>query len=499
MQICIVGGGTAGWLAALFLAKGKIKCSVTVIESSQIGIIGAGEGSTGMLTAVVKNDIWPFGCDLDDFIRETKAGLKYGIEHINWSGDGESYFGPLGGSPTVFNYPDGAFHAQNLSDDPTHLISNYGYCKENNILLIEDDDSYALHFDAHKVGNYFKNLVLKEDNCSCIDAKVLDVTLNEKGYIDRLFLDNNQYINADFFIDASGFNRILMNKLGVKYKSYTDNLPVNTALPFLLDYDENTKPVPYTTAHALSSGWMWGIPTQERKGCGYVFDSNFITVDEAHDEIERTLGHEVDPIRILKFETGRLEKLWCKNCLAIGLGAAFAEPLEATSIHSTIVQLNAFAFEFLTNDIESTCNKANINQYNKRMTKMYDDFKDFLVMHYQTGRNDSEFWRYISSGATRTDFVSHILELCKIRSPNYNDFDTYFGSASWPLYCWILAGIGAIDKNLSKVEVTYQLPSGESFLDIMNASRNNYFREKRISGMTQPTYDYWIQSVSNIS
>ena len=499
MNVVIAGGGTAGWLAALFIARGKYKHKVTVIESTQIGIIGAGEGSTGLLTDVLTNTLWPFGCNFDDFIKKTGAGLKYGILHKNWRGDSKEYFAPLSGSPTAQDLPDGAFHYQNSSPDGNHLITELGqyYSKNKLSFDIEANDltqyTHALHFDAHKVGKYFKDLLIENNEVDHIDSKIEDVVLDSKGFIKKLTLENNKTISGDFFIDATGFAKVLSSKLQTKWYSYSKHLPVNSAMPFIVDYKEDETPKPYTTAHAHSAGWMWEIPTLERKGCGYVFDDNFITIDQAQQEIETTLGHQIDPIRILKFDTGRLEKLWTKNCLSIGLSAAFAEPLEATSIHSTIVQLNAFAFEFLQDRIETTCNETNIIQYNKRMTKMYDDFKDFLVLHYQGKRKDSKFWQWISTGETKTDFVNYIIDLCKSRSPNYNDFDQYWGTPGWPLWSWILGGLEIVDSNLSKKEIDYNIPNLGNYSDVLLTSRNQWLKNRNIDMMTRISYPEWCK------
>jgi tryptophan halogenase len=203
---------------------------------------------------------------------------------------------------------------------------------------------------------------------------------------------------------------------------------------------------------------MWQIPNQKRKGCGYVFDSNFITADQAHAEIEKALGKKIDPIRILKFDTGRLSKLWTKNCLSIGLSAAFVEPLEATSIHSTIVQLTKFTFEHLKHSLEDTLNYGSVELYNAKMIKMYDDFKDFLVTHYMGGRSDSSFWKYISSGETKTDFVDLILEMSKSKMPTFNDFNEYHGAAGWPLYAWVLLGTGNLTPDVCKKDLQISTP-----------------------------------------
>lgn len=447
MNIVIVGGGTAGWLAAMFISKVKPGNTVTVIESPTIGIVGAGEGSTGTLLDVVNNRYWNFGCNLEDFLKETNATLKYGIKHKDWTTVGEHYYGPIDGSATGNGIPDGIFGlALDTMSDKLHMSTMFGQMMEYNISPINrvtnrfTTDTHALHFDAHLVGNYFKKICLASDNVKLISDTILDVNLNENGFVESLLLESKETVEGDFFIDASGFSKVLMKKLDATWVSYSKHLPVNTAMPFFIDYKEGETPEPYTTAWAQSSGWMWQIPTQTRKGCGYVFCDEFITHEEAHKEIENTLGHEIEPVRFLKFDTGRQEKVWIKNCLSVGLAAAFAEPLEATSIHSTIIQLLNFVFEFLKPTLHETINPASIAQYNRRTALMYDDFKDFLVAHYLGGRTDSEFWRYITDGNTVTDTTDMIAAMCKSRMPTINDFNQYPGAAGWHLWSFVLAG-----------------------------------------------------------
>ena len=475
MKIVIVGGGTAGWLAALFISKIHPEHALTVIESSAIGIIGAGEGSTGLLTNVIAGHPWDFGCNHYDFLKETGATLKYGIKHIGWTPDNNFYYGPLDGTLSLSAIPDGAFAYQHSIDNKKlHTVSEMGLLLETGKSNINSNTKefthygHALHFDAHKVGKYFKKIVLKNNTVKHIDSEVLDITLKETGFISSLKLKNQEIIDGDFFIDATGFSRVLMKKLETHWVSYNKNLPVNSAMPFILDYKEGEMPDPYTTAWAQSSGWMWQIPVLERKGCGYVFDDNFITPDQAQAEIETTLGRKIDPIRVLQFDTGRLENTWVKNCLAIGLSAAFAEPLEATSIHSTIVQLTKFVFEYLKPTADLTINQGSINSYNRTVNRMYDDFKDFLVLHYMGGRTDSEFWKYISSGATKTEFVKDILEMSNSKIPTFNDFNEYYGAAGWPLWAWVLAGTNNLSADISSQELRWDVPG---FGNLRNVSR----------------------------
>jgi tryptophan halogenase len=461
MRIAIVGGGTAGWLAALMISKvHKNTHDITVIESSKIGIIGAGEGSTGYLTDIIQNNTWDYGCNEEDFFRETGATVKLGIKHRDWAGIGKTYYGPIDGTNTSGGNPDIMLCHAIANDIPFHTASYNGYLLHENRASYQYDGDVlnstktnSYHFDAHKVGRYFKKIT-ETEGVKHIDAEVLEVIQDERG-IAGLKLSDDRTIEADFFIDCTGFARKLMNAMDIKWTSYQKNLPVNAAMPFLMPYEEGERIEPVTTAWAQSSGWMWQIPVAERWGCGYVYDSNFISDDQAHAEIEAALGRRVDPIRFLKFDTGRLDKLWHKNCLALGLCAAFAEPLEATSIHSTIVQLTSFIWDCLRDTRDETQNSGLENLYNIRMIDMYENFKDFLVLHYQTPRQDTEFWRWMHTGETRTDFVNNILDVVKTRIPRPGDFPRFYGYAGSPLYNWVLAGLGYIDKDLAERDMKF--------------------------------------------
>jgi flavin-dependent dehydrogenase len=473
MKIIIVGGGTAGWLAALFLKKinGKSR-DITVIESSKIGIVGAGEGSTGIMSDIIQNRMWNFDCNEDDFLKFTGSTPNLGIKNKHWKDTTSEYFGPIDASPTsgqLLDYIQLHVIAKQLK---IHTSTRNGILLENGKSTFFNRDtniqktssiqgnaisgafslnSHAYHFDAHKVGKYFKT-VCEKDSVKHIDAIVQKVNINEQGNVDSVLLDSGETITGDFFVDASGFNRLILEKAyGIKWKSYKEHLPVNTAMPFILPH-ENEKDIDnFTTAWAQKNGWMWQIPTADRIGCGYVFCDEFTSHEDAQKEIESVLKREIDPIRFLKFDTGRMEKLWHKNVLTVGLAAAFAEPLEATSIHTTICQLYSFCTGyFVDND---SINDGNINQYNSMMGKMYDDMRDFLVIHYMGGRTDSEFWKYISSGKTKTEFVTWLMEICKIRSPKSSDWLAYHGFVGSPLYNVVLANLGILSPDICQREL----------------------------------------------
>jgi tryptophan halogenase len=245
-----------------------------------------------------------------------------------------------------------------------------------------------------------------------------------------------------------------MSSLKVGWKSYQDNLLANKAMPFLVSYTEKTKKdvKPYTTAQAMSSGWMWDIPLKTRRGCGYVYNSSFISEDDAQKEIEKFLGHEIQPVRHLSFDAGRSEKLWDKNCLASGLSAAFMEPLEATSIHTTIVQMGTFVMDYLCITKEATLSKSNVQSYNNKFEILYESYKDFLVLHYQGGRGDSEFWKYLSTGATLTPFVQEIIDRSSHGLPSFLRYEHKWGTST-TLWSWILAGLDLVSDENAKIDL----------------------------------------------
>jgi tryptophan halogenase len=210
-----------------------------------------------------------------------------------------------------------------------------------------------------------------------------------------IFLEDGYEIISDLFIDCSGFSRVLMNKIKSNWVSKKDVLPMDTAMPFLINYSEGERVMPETTSTALSSGWMWDIPLYTRRGCGYVFDSSFISKEDAQKEVESYLGREINPIKFIYFDGGYSSDFWKNNVICLGLASSFVEPLEATSIHNTIIQISIFVDQFLDVSPESTFIPVKQNIYNKLMKLLMDLTVDFISLHYQGGKKDSEFWRHI--------------------------------------------------------------------------------------------------------
>lgn len=469
MKIVIVGGGTAGWISALYISYAqKGQHDITVIESSALGIIGTGEGSTGALHDLLNGDFFPgLHVDITDFMNKTDATYKYGINNVNWTGDGSSYFSPIDISPTannsfdyIFRYALYKFGNQNVS-----MGSRLGIKYSQKMF----DNSPAMHFDGHKVGEYLKSLCA-ENNVKSIDAIVKDVSLDTEGNVKELTLDDGSIIHGDFFLDCSGFARLINKKVGSTWKSCKKDLSLDTGLPFIVQYKPEDVFVPETTSTALSSGWMFNIPLTTRRGMGYVFDSDFISVDDAKLEVEKYLGHEIDPIKTIKYDVGYLVDPWKNNVLSVGLSSSFFEPLEATSIHNTITQLMLFVSSFLNKEKEHTLNRSNEELYNRLVRQLNTSTLDFLSLHYQGGRDNSDFWKNIKDGNMISDGAREMLNAYKHKIPSPFIYPSMIGSFSMALANWNLAGTNIITR-----EQAYKELVEHNLLEIAEIHYNDFY------------------------
>ncbi len=466
-HFAVVGGGTAGWLTALILQSyarhENLNLRVTVIESSRIPTIGVGEGTTSVFLEV----LFRLRIDVLEFIRETGATIKYGIRHENWRHLGHSYDGPIDDFAAAF----GARHGIEGSWFNAYLVSlgksateislfnclmaknKSPFAATRNGGIIPVNDSYfALHFDQARVGRFLRG---KAEGIATIDAKVESVERDGgSNDISRLILDNGDAVAVDFVFDCTGFRRSLIcGECGGSWKSYSKNLPVNRAMPFWLEHDADRDISPFTTANALGSGWLWTIPTQERLGCGYVYSDAFISPDQARAEVESKLGRPIEPRADIKIESGRLERAWIDNCLAIGLSQCFFEPLEATSIHGSIVQLMMFT----TFHLESVIRRegGNPDVYNETVAKQANDFCDFISLHYISTRDDTEFWRHVASDCIR-ELVKLRLEHWEGGLPRDRDFVGMpggFAHVGRTLYVPVLDGLGLLDPSVARKEI----------------------------------------------
>jgi tryptophan halogenase len=442
MKICIIGGGTAGWLAALWISK---LCpgqhSITVIESSKIGIIGAGEGTTGIFFNIIQNRWADFGINEAEFMRETGATQKMGIRFTNWHGDGTSYIAPIDNTIEVSEHSDPVLieHCLTQGLDRVHLSTICGNLAEHNLSSIDRDlkTTYgynAYHFDGHRVGQYFKRLALP--GCHTVIDSEVDSVAVDNGLVTSVTLATGESVAADYWIDASGFARVLSQPLGTGWHSYRQHLTCDRAMPFIIDHQGPIQPL--TESRALSAGWMWQIPTQDRIGAGYVYDSRYITDQEAQAEIEAVLGHSIKPIKWIKFDPGRLDQPYTKNTMSLGLAGSFLEPLQATSIHTTVAQLQIW---------HQLMDKHAITlaQANTQVNGVVDQFADLVQLHYKSGRSDTVFWQHQQRTATRPG-VEYIRNIVNSRWPTHRDLDQGWGSAGYGVFIYPLINYGWIPE-----------------------------------------------------
>ena len=434
-SLTVVGGGTAGLISALIL-KERSNLEVSLVYSSNIGIVGVGEGSTEHFSEFIKF----VGISASEIVKECDATFKVGVMFDDWikdtrylhsvlspfnvrSGQYFSVYGRQISANSKYFYPDSTF--ENLV--PSNGI-NINYAPETN----------QYHFNTFKLNDFLKKKAV-EKGIKVFDDDIKEVELDENGFIDYVVGEKANY-KSDFYIDATGFKRVLMSKLNVKWKSFSKYLKLNSAITFPTGDEDNYNF--WTLAKAMNAGWRFKIPTWGRHGNGYIYDSNFINADEAKLEVEKELGHEVEIGKTFQFDPGALETVWNKNCVAMGLSGCFFEPLEATSIGLTIQQ------SFLLMHKIQNYDENVIKDYNESFESMTENIRDFIVLHYLTKRNDTPFWKNILN-LEIPDSLQNNLEKWKTKLPIGEDFrnDSSYCLFGAQNFIVVMAGLNLFDND----------------------------------------------------
>ncbi len=398
-SIAIVGGGSAGWMAAATLARllGRDYATITLVESDEIGIVGVGEATIPQMATFNRM----LGIDEDEFLRETQGSFKLGIQFVDWGRIGHRYFHPFGGYGV--NMGGVSFHAHFLrlhvlGEAPTiDAFSLQAVAAERGKFMRSidagnsplSDIAYAYHFDAGLYARYLRRYA-EARGVVRREGKIVDVALNGgNGHVDAVMLEDGTRIEADLFIDCSGFRALLIGgALGNDYVDWNHWLPCDRAVAVPCSGGEAVEP--YTRSTARGAGWQWRIPLQHRIGNGHVYSSAHMSDDEATAILLANLdGEPLAEPRYVPFRTGHRVRLWDRNVVALGLSSGFMEPLESTSLWMIQSGLSRLMAMFPDRGFDP----ATIDRYNRIILTEYAEIRDFLILHYHaTERTDTPFW-----------------------------------------------------------------------------------------------------------
>lgn len=451
-QIVIVGGGTAGWMAALIMANAWLKkgFSISLLESPDVGIIGVGEGSTPALKMFFDK----LHIAESEWMPECSATYKCGITFDGWSTKPgyESYFHPFSSTLDKLTLPTFTHNAQarvrgaDVYAHPdrfflsTHLVNHQLAPKPP--YSFPFDVFYGYHFDATLLGRFLRKKAC-ELGVTYKEAHVVSIQQTERGDIESVTTKAGELVSADLFVDCTGFSSVLLQQtLGASFKDFASNLFNDAAVAMPTEISE--KIPSHTLSTAMKHGWAWKIPLTNRFGNGYVYSSAFCSADQAEHELRAHLGvlDKDIPVRHLKMKVGRVDTHWEKNCVAVGLSQGFIEPLEATALF--LVQQTV---EFFVDYYEKGQFTAKHQElFNDQINNYFEGVRDYIVTHYKTSsRSDTEYWRANTSDPHKVSDAAKQLYNAWFSGENLADalrrlnMETYYPAPSW--YC-IFAGMG---------------------------------------------------------
>ena len=438
-RVVIVGGGTAGWMAAAAMSRyfDDGRRTVTVVESDAIGTVGVGEATI----PPIRNFNAMLDIEENAFLRETRGTFKLGIEFVNWGRQGDRYFHPFG---THGHDLHGiAFHQLWLRERAEHGATA-GEIAEYSMSSMAaamqrfgrpsaaakpplSEIAYAFHFDASLYASYLRRLAERQ-GAKRVEGRIVEVQRDgQSGDVTAVKLENGETVEGQLFVDCSGFRGLLIEEaLKTGYEDWSHWLPMDRAIA--MPTAHTASPDPFTRATAHGAGWQWRIPLQHRTGNGHVFCSAHMKEDEARDILAANVeGESLAEPRTLRFLTGMRRKAWNHNVVSLGLSSGFIEPLESTSIHliqNGIARLFALFPDWPVTPLER-------DEYNRGMRELYEDVRDFVILHYKaTQRDDTEFWRYVRDMEV-PDSLSRRMELWSRRGRVFRENAELFTLPSW--------------------------------------------------------------------
>jgi len=406
--IIIMGGGTAGWVSALYFLNGSknlnLNLNVKLISSNDIEPIGVGEGTTPIFKKFIEKT-----CKIDkkEFLKETKGSFKYGIKFDNWNFDSEYYYHLFSSSTSHENKNRDLDHdfiqyvineKLNISQKilQKKLVGGFFDLLENNKVSLNINSGYAYHFSANLIIPFLKKKCLEFDEFEYIEDTIKNITYNQEGFIKNILTKENQEISGDFFVNCLGFKSThILDQEYFNIENWDKYILNDSAFAIQVKNSPIEIIEPYTTATAQEYGWSWKIPQYEKTGYGYVYSSDFINdEDKLYDNLLKTYKikeKDIFKTRVVKSKPYYNKKQLYKNCLSLGLASGFVEPLEATSIHMILVGLNVF-FNMIENEVE--LNQKYIDIFNLKLEKKWENAFKFIIFHYFTNDPINDYWKH---------------------------------------------------------------------------------------------------------
>jgi tryptophan halogenase len=484
----VVGGGSAGWIAAACLAHAlKGKGRVRLVESEEIGIVGVGEATIPPIQFL--NSL--LGIDERDFVRNTQATFKLGIQFRDWTRLDHEYihpFGPVGRNIDAVSFHN--FWLRLRAQGDAGEIGDYSLATvaaQAGKFAIPPPNvppeavlAYAYHFDAGLYARYLR-AYSEARGVERIEGRIVSVRQRpEDGFIAGVELAGGKVVEGDFFIDCSGFRGLLIEQtLKSGFEDWSRWLPCDRALAVPC---ESVSPLtPYTRSTARKAGWQWRIPLQHRIGNGHVYCSGFMEDEQAAQILMSNLdGRALADPRPLRFVAGRRKQAWVKNCVALGLASGFMEPLESTSIH--LVQTGVFRLLALLPVDDH--DQASADEYNRLTQEEWEHIRDFIVLHYHANeRTDSEFWTHCRTMEI-PDSLQHRIELFRNRGRMARHDGQLFLEPSWIA---VFLGQGVWPKAYDPLA---DVPDLEQVRGILRQIRE--FTGRVVSGM--PSHERFIEA-----
>jgi tryptophan halogenase len=506
-RLLIVGGGTAGWLTAAYLAKSlrvaeQAHLEITLLESPDVGIIGVGEATF----PTIRTTLQFLGIDEARFIRETSATFKQGIRFNDWAWAPQDAQGGAG-RHQYFHPFEAPFSTDGTSLAPYWLLQNEAtrapFAEAMTIQArvagaqrapkrphegnFSGPLNYAYHFDAAKLAQVLAERA-RELGVRHLQGLLTGVELDAAGAIDHVTCQEHGRLEADLYIDCTGFHAELIGRaLKAPFKSARPILFADRALACKIPYDRPDAPIQsFTIATAHEAGWTWDIGLNGARGVGCVYSSDHIDDDRAEAILRDYVGKDVEIApRALSFEAGYRTKQWVKNCVAVGLSAGFLEPLESTGVVLIEAAVAIIAELFPHNGPIS----APAFRFNELMTARFDNIITFLKLHYCLSQRTEPFWRQNADPASIPERLADLLEQWRWRPPTRYDFTLDLETFAFFNYQYILYGMGfktdlspgrsefpdvaAADKLFAKIKTfgeraTHDLPSHRDLIAQIN-------------------------------